>query len=68
MYFSVEVCTPWGETRGQTGRSPVSQKLRNKRKAVLPGVGCGLFRSWLAHLYAFCKGGDDDAGGTVPLF
>src|SRR5271167_3823157 len=32
------------ETRGQTGRSPVSQKLRNKRKAVLPGVGCGLFR------------------------
>jgi hypothetical protein len=21
---------------------------------------------WLAHLYAFCKGGDDGAGGTVP--
>jgi len=27
------------KTRGQTGRSPVSEKLGNKRKAVLPGVG-----------------------------
>jgi hypothetical protein len=30
---------PVGKTWGQTGRSPVSEKLGNKRKAVLPGVG-----------------------------
>src|SRR5580704_18510881 len=32
-----------GENRRQTGRSPVSGALGNEGKALLSGIGCGLF-------------------------